>query len=111
QALANGIHLGARVTGRIETQDGFADFNFAAQQGNKVDAGGLDVGPDCARSDGGQAEAGGVFGDLFTLDQSHLPAAGLGGFAAQPAEVARVGCDSFAFDDLNALNGLQGPPG
>jgi hypothetical protein len=111
QALANGIHLGAWVAGRIETQDGFADFNFAAQQGNEADADGFNVGADCARGDGGQAEAGSVFGDLFTLNQGHLPSAGLAGVAAQPAEVARVACYSFAFDDLNGLNGLQGVPG
>jgi hypothetical protein len=51
-----------------------------------------------------------VFGDLFTLNQSHLPAARLSGVAAQPAEVTRVACYSLAFDDFNGLNRLQGLP-
>jgi hypothetical protein len=110
QALANGIHLGAGVAGRKQTQDGLADFNLAAQQGNEVDTGSLDVGPDCARGDGKQAEAGSVFDDLFPPDQGHLPAAGLAGVAAQPAEVSRVAGYSFAFNDFNGLNGLQGLP-
>ena len=38
----------------------------------------------------GQAEGGGVFGDLFALDQGHLPAGRLAGVAAQSAEIARL---------------------
>ena len=68
QALADGIHLGAGIAWRVELQDGSADFNLLAEQRYEVDACGLDVGADCACWNGGEAEGGGVFGDLLALD-------------------------------------------
>src|ERR1039458_8107317 len=81
-----------------------------AEKSNQVDAGRLNVRPDCAWRDGGQAEGGGVLGDLLTLDQGYLPAGGLAGAAAQPAKEARVACDTVAFEYLDALNRFQKPP-
>jgi len=68
QALADGIHLGAWVARGMKEQHGTADFDFAAQKRDEVDARSLNVGTDRARGDGWQTEGRGMFGDLLPLD-------------------------------------------
>ena len=86
-------------------------FDLTAQERDEVDARGLNVGPDCARGNGGQAEGGGVLGNLFTFDQGHLPAGRLAGVAAEPAEIAAVALDAAARDSSTASTACSGVPG
>ena len=63
-------------------EEGFSDFHFAAEKGNQIEAGGLDVGPDSSGDDFRQTERSGVVGDFLPCDQGDLAAAGF----ARPAQ-------------------------
>ena len=107
QTIADGVHLMARRPAFVEEQNSLADFNLLADEFNELDALGFDIGPDDARWDGLQSQAGGVLGDLFTFDQGDLAAARLAGSAADLAEITRLPTNALAGDDFDFVDGLQ----
>ncbi len=72
QALADGVHFVAGRAGFVEMKDCGADHHSLADQFDEIEAEGFDVGAHCTGRNGFEAEGGGVFTYLFTLDQSDL---------------------------------------
>jgi len=107
QALADGIHLGARLARGADEQDRAADLELVSDKANQVDALGLDVRTGGAGRNAGQAQRGGVFGQLLPFDQADLPGRGLAGFAAEPPEVTRIAGEALGLDRLDRLDGTQ----
>ena len=73
QALADGIHLRARIAVSVEQQNRFADFNFATDERHEVEAEGFDVRTHRAGRDRLQSKSGSVFSDLFRKNSKASP--------------------------------------
>jgi hypothetical protein len=101
QARGESVHLMAGRAGFDEKENGFADLDLLADEGDEVDARGFDVGADLAGIEM-SAEGGGVLGNNFALDERDLA---FGGFTViHTAEVAFVFGNSFFGDEVEFGN-------
>src|SRR3984957_13357953 len=75
QAGSDAIHFPARRPGLVKEQNSFADFHFAAQEGNQIKADGFDVGSDSSWNDFQQTERGSVQANFLARNQADLAAA------------------------------------
>ena len=73
KAGSKGVHFVARIARFDEAEDGFADLDIMADEGNKFDAGGFNLGTGLARIQVGNSKGGGMLLEHFAFDQCDLP--------------------------------------
>jgi hypothetical protein len=91
---SDAIHFFAGVARVSDEEDGGADLDSLARERDEIDAFGFDVGADDAGRKVVEAQGGGVLGDLFAFDESHLALGGRAG-GRTPAKIALVLDDAF----------------